>query len=216
MNGEERPLYICIQAIDKSAVDEAIHQINQFIAEHTTGLSPPAQSTSPSAVYPAQSLVPNHPPPPIALVQDKIYINLDHAPPSFNLLQRVVGSAAANISYIASETGVNVTLKGQGYSIDCEEPLHLLLEWVFDVELWLIQSWLITHLVYRHVDSMAVQNARALALSLVGTLQQEFVQWQRGQQQQQQQQKQPQQQQLVYTITHPVYSGWVFYLIKNG
>ena len=55
---------------------------------------------------------------------------------------------------------------------------------------------------------MAVQNARALALSLVGTLQQEFVQWQRGQQQQQQQQQQqPQQQQLVYTITHPVYSG---------
>ena len=48
---------------------------------------------------------------------------------------------------------------------------------------------------FRHVDPAVVENARSLALSLVGTLQQDFVQWQR-EQLQQQQQSQLQQQQL--------------------
>lgn len=70
-----------------------------------------------------------------------------------------------------------------------------------------------------------MQNGRLLALSLVGTLQQDFVEWQRGknaqkqqlqlqqqqqhqhqQSQQHEQQHNQQQQQLVY-ITHPVYNG---------
>jgi len=36
----------------------------------------------------------------------------------------------------------------------------------------------------RHIDVVSVQNARSLALSLVGTLQQDYVQWQQQQQQQ--------------------------------
>lgn len=53
---------------------------------------------------------------------------------------------------------------------------------------------------FRHIEPSAVQNARSLALSLVGTLQQDFIQWQREQQA-------LQQQQLVYTFSQPYYSG---------
>ena len=72
--------------------------------------------------------MPNHPPPSVSLVQDKVYINLDLAPPPFNLMHRVLGPDGANVSYITSETGVNVVLRGQGYSPGCDEPLHLVLE----------------------------------------------------------------------------------------
>lgn len=58
------------------------------------------------------------------------------------------------------------------------------------------------HVFYsgRHVEPSAVQNARSLALSLVGTLQQDFIQWQREQQA-------LQQQQLVYTFSQPYFGG---------
>ena len=127
VNGDDRPLYICIQSIEKQAVDEAINQIQQFISEHTNGWSPPHPNpTIPPP--PIQPIVPNHPPPSVSLVQDKVYINLDLAPPPFNLMHRVLGPDGANVSYITSETGVNVVLRGQGYSPGCEEPLHLVLE----------------------------------------------------------------------------------------
>ena len=56
----------------------------------------------------------------------------------------------------------------------------------------------------RHVDPNAVQSARSLALSLVGTLAQDFVQWQREQEElMKKQQQQPQQQQFIYTFSQP-------------
>ena len=119
---DERPLYICIQAVDKQAVEEAIRQIHEFISEHS-GSSPTPPVTS--------TLVPNHPPPPqVSLIRDKVYINLDHAPENFKVVERVLGPSGDNVNYIQTETGVNVVLQGQGIS-PCEvndEPLHLLLE----------------------------------------------------------------------------------------
>ncbi|XP_046436739.1 KH homology domain-containing protein 4-like isoform X1 [Daphnia pulex] len=170
---DERPLYICIQAVDKHAVDEAIHHIQDFIAEHT-GSSPTPPVISPT-------LVPNHPPPQVTLIRDKVYINLDHAPETFKIVERVLGPSGDNVNYIQTETGVSVSLQGQGISSSnaSDEPHHLLLE---------------------HIEPSAVQNARSLALSLVGTLQQDFIQWQREQQA-------LQQQQLVYTFSQPYYSG---------
>lgn len=67
-------------------------------------------------------------------------------------------------------------------------------------------SWLTFTLVPRHSDPNAIQSARSLALSLVGTLAQDFVQWQREQQAAQHQQQQ-QQQQFIYTFSQPYYSG---------
>jgi len=168
---DERPLYICIQAVEKQAVDEAVINIQQFILEHTSGCNPPPTVTS-------QPIVPNHPPPQVPMIQDKVYINLDHAPPSFKMLERVLGSDGDNVNYIQTETSVSVSLRGKGLTMDCDDPLHLLLQ---------------------HTDAKVVENARSLALSLVGTLQQDFVQWQQQQtqlQQQQLQQQQLQQQQL--------------------
>jgi len=118
---DERPLYICIQAVEKQAVDEAILQIQQFIVEHTNGCNPPPAVAT-------QSIVPNHPPPQVPMIQDKVYINLDHAPPSFKMLERVLGSDGDNINYIQTETRVNVSLRGKGLTIDCDDPLHLLLQ----------------------------------------------------------------------------------------
>ena len=71
-NGSERPLYICIQAVDKQAIDEAIHQIKQFIEEHTNGPSP----NLPILNHPAPQ-----PPPPIPVVpviKDKVYVIFCH------------------------------------------------------------------------------------------------------------------------------------------
>ena len=193
---DERPLYICIQAVEKQAVEKAIFQIQQFISEHTSGsiLPPPVVS---------QSLVPNHPPPPIPMIQDKVYINLDHAPASFKVLERVLGPGGDNVNYIQNETNVSVTLRGQGYSTGCDEPFHLFLEYV-NIFSSCFSKYLISFLktLLRHVEPKAIESARSLALSLVGTLQQDFVQWQREQQQQQQSQ-----QQVVYTFTQPYYGG---------
>ncbi len=119
---DERPLYICIQAVDKQAVDEAIRQIHEFINEHT-GTSPTPPVTSPT-------LVPNHPPPQVSLIRDKVYINLDHAPENFKIIERVLGQSGDNVNYIQNETGVNIALQGQGISSSSgsDEPLHLLIE----------------------------------------------------------------------------------------
>jgi len=132
-NLDDRPLYICIQAVDKQAVDEAILQIQQFISEHTNNSSP--TSASSSSAQPNNNVVhPNIPPPQIiSLVKDKVYISLDHAPESFKLVERVLGSGGDNISYIQTETGVSVSLQGRGTSHPTanDEPLHLLLEYVY-------------------------------------------------------------------------------------
>ncbi len=130
MNGEDRPLYICIQAMEKQAVDEAIIQIQQFIAVHAKNSCPALVVSEPATVPQVgfNLMVPDHPPPTIAPIQDKIYINLDHAPADFDLLQRVSGAERANLTYIAEETGVSVALKGQGCIPNSQEPLHLLLE----------------------------------------------------------------------------------------
>jgi hypothetical protein len=119
---DERPLYICIQAVDKHAVDEAIHHIQDFIAEHT-GSSPTPPIISPT-------LVPNHPPPQVTLIRDKVYINLDHAPETFKIVERVLGPSGDNVNYIQAETGVSVSLQGQGINSSgaSDEPHHLLLE----------------------------------------------------------------------------------------
>lgn len=110
-------------------MDQAIAQIHQFIAEHTSnGSSPSPPIKNPQVALPSI----HHPPPQIIqLVKDKVYISLDHAPPEFKLVERVLGSGGDNVTFIQSETGVNVSLQGKGMadsSFQNDEPLHLLLE----------------------------------------------------------------------------------------
>lgn len=117
---EERPLYICIQAVEKQAVDEAIRYIHDFIAEHT-GSSPVPPVVSPSFAS-------IQPPPQLSIIRDKVYINLDNAPEAFQIVERVLGQSGDNVNYIQSETGVSVSVQGKGVSPTSDEPLHLLLE----------------------------------------------------------------------------------------
>lgn len=123
----EKPLYICVQAVDSNAVDNAVHEIKKFIQEHT-GSALASFSETPTAKHVLENL-PVQLPPPKVMIRDKVYINLDHAPPTFKLLERVIGSSGDNITYIQSETGVTVTIQGQGCTPGIvDEPLHLLLE----------------------------------------------------------------------------------------
>lgn len=95
---------------------------------------------------------------------EKIFIGLDHAPPSFDLRSRLIGTGGANLNYIRTETGAMATLRGRGslfvdpmLSMESPEPIHLYIE----------------HLRYE-----GLQAAKQLARNLIETLQQELVQFQ--------------------------------------
>jgi rRNA processing protein Krr1/Pno1 len=66
----------------------------------------------------------------VTLIRDQVYINLDHAPETFKIVERVLGPSGDNVNYIQTETGVSVSLQGQGISSSnaSDEPHHLLLE----------------------------------------------------------------------------------------
>lgn len=120
-------MYICVQAIDRSAVDDAVLEIKKFIKEHTASGSGSSleDSLSKSGTENFQVTLQPH----SVLIKDKVYTNLDHAPPTFKLIERVLGTSGDNIAYIQNETGVSVTVQGQGYTPGIvDEPLHLLLE----------------------------------------------------------------------------------------
>lgn len=95
---------------------------------------------------------------------EKIFIGLDHAPPTFDLRSRLIGTGGANLNYIRTETGAMATLRGRGslfvepmLSIESPEPIHLYIE----------------HLRYE-----GLQAAKQLARNLIETLQQELIQFQ--------------------------------------
>lgn len=95
---------------------------------------------------------------------EKIFIGLDHAPPSFDLRSRLIGTGGANLNYIRTETGAMATLRGRGslfvdpmLSMESPEPIHLYIE---------------------HLRYDGLQAAKQLARNLVETLQQELVQFQ--------------------------------------
>lgn len=95
---------------------------------------------------------------------EKIFIGLDHAPDTFDLRSRLIGSGGANLNYIRTETGAMATLRGRGslfvdpmMGIESPEPIHLYIE----------------HLRYE-----GLQAAKQLARNLIETLQQELIQFQ--------------------------------------
>lgn len=95
---------------------------------------------------------------------EKIMVGLDHAPPSFDLRGRLIGSGGANLNYIRTETGAMATLRGRGSLFidshlghESQEPLHLFIE----------------HLRYDGLEA-----AKQLTKNLIETLQQELIQFQ--------------------------------------
>lgn len=66
-------------------------------------------------------------------------IGLEHAPPTFDLRNKLIGQGGANLHYIRNETGAVVTLRGKGSGFiepttgtESMEPLHLCVEYVLD------------------------------------------------------------------------------------
>ncbi|XP_046399780.1 trithorax group protein osa-like isoform X2 [Ischnura elegans] len=101
---------------------------------------------------------------------EKVFVGLDHAAPTFDLRNKVIGSGGTNLLYIRNETGAVVTLRGKGSGyiepssgVESPEPMYLCIE---------------------HPKFEGLQSAKQLAQNLVETLQQEFAQWQQQQQQQ--------------------------------
>jgi hypothetical protein len=70
-------------------------------------------------------------------LQEKVLIGLEHAPPTFDLRNKLIGQGGANLHYIRNETGAMVTLRGKGSGFiepttgtESMEPLHLCVEYV--------------------------------------------------------------------------------------
>ncbi|XP_046677857.1 transcription factor SPT20 homolog isoform X2 [Homalodisca vitripennis] len=147
----ERPLYLFIQGPNKQSLDLAIQRIDSLIKEvmeqekFKMGIPPP--------MITMQTSLPG---------MEKVIIGLDNAPPTFDVRNKVLGPAGANLQYISNETGAVVTLRGRssgypeaGTGQESPEPLHICVE---------------------HQKIEVLQAARQLAFNLVETIQQEFNQ----------------------------------------
>lgn len=170
----DRPLYLCVQGPTKESVDIAVHRINEIITNYKnkgTRFSP----ASPPHLRP-QTHIPNpgdmgprHPPPQfmtqppvlpqpqtVTVLQEKLYIGLEHAPPSFGVKEKMHGPEGSYLHHIEAETGAKVMLRGKGSGFpdfnnpgrESMEPMHVLLE---------------------HPSPMVVGQAKQLAENLIQT-----------------------------------------------
>ncbi|XP_059478583.1 uncharacterized protein LOC132198543 isoform X2 [Neocloeon triangulifer] len=193
-NPTERPLYLYVQASEKSALDLGVQRIHEIIHQHMgqVPVQPAPNTNSPSnnkrpkynnnkfSRNPSQQM--NVRPPPLMSIQtsppsflhvDKVYICLDHAGPAFDLKNKVLGFNNTNFNFIHNESGSNLSLRGKGSgnndpatNMESTEPMHIYLE-------------------SSSLDML--QKGKECAQDLVNTLQQDFLAWHQQQAAQQQQ-----------------------------
>ncbi|XP_033125145.1 KH homology domain-containing protein 4-like isoform X2 [Anneissia japonica] len=138
-NMGERPLYLCVQGQDKEAVDRAVMSIREIIADNMQpskgrgrsrlgpsrfepvpvrpGLSGPGGVSQGNRQVPPPLMTftpPRVPSQPVHMIQEKIFIGLDHAHPSYSVKEKILGPGGSFLMHIRTETGVNVTLRGKG------------------------------------------------------------------------------------------------------
>ncbi|XP_036365866.1 extensin isoform X6 [Octopus sinensis] len=177
---KEKPLYLCVQGPTQETVDNAVSRINEIIAN---GLRPKGSRFSP-IVRPPSNLPPGVRPPPInqppptmmsfqpqhhqslTFVQEKLFIGLEHAPPTFDVKTKILGPAGCFLQHIQNETGAKVTLRGKGSNFiestsgrEAFEPMHIHLQ---------------------HANIMGLQQAKQLAENLIQTVQQDYAQFQQA------------------------------------
>ncbi|XP_038078739.1 KH homology domain-containing protein 4-like [Patiria miniata] len=138
-NMGERPLYLCVQGLTKDCVDKAVQRIRNIIDESISKSKGRSKGKSrlfgqmepPSAVTTTQPLlsgsfvpqqaplisVPPTPTPPMqtaSYIQEKVFVGLEHVPPSFGVREKILGPGGAFIQHIRSETTASVSLRGRG------------------------------------------------------------------------------------------------------
>ncbi|XP_064609913.1 KH homology domain-containing protein 4-like [Liolophura sinensis] len=175
-NTGERPLYLYVQGPTQDSVDLAVKRINDII---TNGMKPRNTRFSPAIPPPGvpgpRPPMLNQPPPlmsinaqptGLAYVQEKLFIGLEHAPPNFDVKNKLLGHGGSYLQHIQSETGAKVTLRGKGSGFleptsgrEAFEPMHIHLQ---------------------HANMMGLQQAKHLAENLILTVQHEYSQFQQA------------------------------------
>ncbi|XP_045216491.2 uncharacterized protein LOC123566448 [Mercenaria mercenaria] len=174
-NPKERPLYLNVQGTSQDAVSLAVGRINEIIAN---GMAKQGPRMSRFTTRATNQPPPRHPPPPlmgisssnqntnIPLMQENLFIGLEHAPPNFSVKDKVFGPGGAFLQHIQGETGAKVTLRGKGSGFiepttggEAAEPMHILLQ---------------------HVSLVGLQQAKELATNLIQTVQEEYAAFQQS------------------------------------
>ena len=182
----DRPLYLCVQGPTKESVDIAVHRINEIITNYKnkgTRFSPanlppqrpPMHGPNPADMGPRHAVPPQFiaqppvmpQPQTVTVLQDKLYIGLEHAPPSFGVKEKMLGPEGSYLQHIQVETGAKVILRGKGSGFldfnsqgrESLEPMHVFLE---------------------HPSPVILGQAKQLAENLIQTVQQDYAQFQQA------------------------------------
>ncbi|ESO94540.1 hypothetical protein LOTGIDRAFT_232362 [Lottia gigantea] len=180
---DDKPLFLYIQATTQQAINIAAKRINEILKD---GQGKPAwnehnnnnnQLIHPPHV-PVNTLQPppqTHQPPPttylrppptepamVTFLQEKLYIGLEHAPPNFDVKNKIIGPAGSYLRHVMGESGAIATLCGKGSGFgdsDSIEPMHIQIQ---------------------HPTMEGLQQAKALSSNLIQTVQQEYAQFQQA------------------------------------
>jgi hypothetical protein len=163
----DRALYLLVTGPTQDAVDKAVARIRGVMSGEKTGAKTAknkaaaaraAAAAARMAPQPLMSLNPN--PTGMAYVQEKLFIGLEHAPPSFDVKHRVVGPSGCYLLHIQMETGAKVMLRGKGSDFmeptsgrEAFEPMYIYVQ---------------------HSTVHGLQQAKQLALNLIDTVHQDY------------------------------------------